>query len=101
MPMRPQKGFRPPPEHRDPENPTQIWVGSESPTRIIYFSTDARLRWWLSLAMNDHVAPQHIAGVAHGGLPMRRDIQLLQLLRQPAGAIVTVFGDLDPDDLLI
>ena len=99
--MRPRKGFRPPPGHRDPDNSTQIWVGSEPPKRIIYFSADARFRWWLSLAENDYVAPQHIAAMGHHGLPLDRDIQLLQLLREPAGAVVTVFGDLDPDDLLV
>jgi hypothetical protein len=39
--------------------------------------------------------------MAHGGQPLRRDIQLLKLLRKPAGAVVEVFGDIGPNDLLL
>jgi len=99
--MRPRKVSPPPSLYRDPDTPTQIWVGSEPPQQILCFSNLARFRWWLSLARTDYEAPQHIAAIAHGGQPLRRDIQLLKLLREPAGAIVTVFGDLDPDDLLL
>jgi hypothetical protein len=86
--------------HRVDDQPTQVWAGDRAPTRILYFTAMARFRWWLSLARTDWEAPQHIAAMTHGRLPMDRDLQILRILREPAGARITVFGDCDPDDLL-
>ena len=86
--------------HLVDEEPTQVWAGQRPPTRILYFTAMARFRWWLSLARTDWEAPQHIAAMSHGRLPTERDLQILRILREPAGARITVFGDCDPDDVL-
>src|SRR5262245_18025604 len=101
MHMRPRKIFPPPSLYRDPRNPTQIWLGSKPPKRILYCPIDARFRWWRSLSRGDYEAPQDVAAMSHGGQPLHRDIQLLKLLREPAGAVVEVFGDIGPNDLLL
>jgi hypothetical protein len=101
MHMRPRKISPPSALHRGDDHQTQIWLGSEPPKRIIYFPSDAMFRWWLRLARSDNEAPQHIAAMAHVGQPLRRDIQLLKLLREPANAVVEIFGDVGPDELLL
>lgn len=39
--------------------------------------------------------------MGHGGIPAGREIDLLELMRRESGAPVSLFGDLDPDDLLV
>ncbi len=86
--------------HGGPSHLSHLWIGSETPKRILYFTKNAVFRWWFSLFQGEIDAPQDVAIFSHGSLPSTRVCRFLKATANELRLPLLFFGDLDPGDLI-